>query len=46
MRPDEFLFVAGSKYVKMLINLNQNAIEYMNRLGFRDAVLMAEKFTT
>lgn len=29
-----------------MIELNQNAIEYMHMLGFRDAVLMTEKFTT
>ncbi len=29
-----------------MIELNQNAIEYMQKLGFRDVVLGAEKFTT
>jgi hypothetical protein len=29
-----------------MIELNDNAIEYMNRLGFRDMILDAEKFTT
>lgn len=33
------------KQLKM-IGLNQNAIEYMQMLGFRDAVLIAERFTT
>ena len=29
-----------------MIGLNQNAIEYMHMLGFRDVVLIAERFTT
>ena len=29
-----------------MIELNDNAIEYMKRLGFRDLILGAEKFTT
>jgi hypothetical protein len=29
-----------------MIELNDNAIEYMKRLGFRDLILRAEKFTT
>lgn len=29
-----------------MIELNANAIEYMQRLGFRDVVLAAEKYTT
>jgi hypothetical protein len=29
-----------------MIELNSNAIEYMNMLGFRDIILDAEKFTT
>ena len=29
-----------------MIELNANAIEYMNMLGYRDIILDAEKFTT
>ncbi len=29
-----------------MIDLNANAIEYMRKLGFRDLVLNAEKYTT
>ncbi len=29
-----------------MIELNDNAIEYMQKLGFRDIILGAEKFTT
>ncbi len=29
-----------------MIYLNDNAIEYMQKLGFRDIILGAEKFTT
>lgn len=29
-----------------MIELNDNAIEYMQKLGFRDVVLGVEKFTT
>lgn len=29
-----------------MIELNANAIEYMQRLGFRDLVLGAERYTT
>lgn len=29
-----------------MVELNENAIEYMQRLGFRDLVLLTEKFTT
>ena len=30
----------------LMIRLNSDAIEYMNRLGFRDIVLDAIKYTT
>ena len=29
-----------------MVELNDNAIEYMQMLGFRDVVLGVEKFTT
>ena len=29
-----------------MVELNDNAIEYMRKLGFRDVVLGVEKFTT
>ena len=29
-----------------MIRLNDNAIEYMNRLGFRDVVIDTVRFTT
>ena len=29
-----------------MVELNDNAIEYMKMLGFRDVVLGVEKFTT
>ena len=29
-----------------MIYLNDNTIEYMQKLGFRDIILGAEKFTT
>lgn len=29
-----------------MIELNGNAIEYMEKLGFRDLILDAEKYTT
>ena len=29
-----------------MVELNQNAIEYMQRLGFRDVVIGVERYTT
>lgn len=33
-------------YNRSMIDLNDNAIEYMHRLGFRDIILAVEKYTT
>lgn len=37
---------SSSDSARRMVELSDSTIEYMRRLGFRDAVLGAEKYTT